>query len=941
MKYSLPPKIVLLLALYLSCLQHTKAQCPGTLTATSTSTAASCPSQGSITINASAGIPFPGANPYEYEIIAGPAIRVQQSSNVFSGLPAGAYTVQVSDQSCSITIPVTVADTYTPMSISATVTDPTCVLTNNDGTLTVTVTGGSSPFNYNLTGPVNAMQTSAIFTNLVPGNYTVSVTDACGEIRSYNASLSPAIDYSISPFIFNGSGDLPAGQLNTSYGGVPTEIPGTCDSVRSQINTQLIPIHPLVNPIQVNLYDSITNVLITTVFSNGLSPYLYFKKGHAYRIEIYDGCNDTLKFNYNPRHKELLATAVSSCGGGAGTAVLRIYTFAQDLHNSYVISKNMTETFTIISGPNMVNTSVSNGNLQADFPGVTVGGTYQVEVDDGCQKDTITYTVPAGLPFQVDITPNWGLPCMDSTAAPLVHIQNIKQDATSLELSVISGPASFTDVHGVTHVITYPYTITDVNTNTTDHYMYLNNMPQGTYTIQVSTMVGNTICDQMTSAFTISPADLVLRHYSVDGTISCPGSNALTVNPNGQNNTQDQTIISGPNGYAASHYFLPYPFSVSGLASGAYHVIGQTLPSPYSSNNQLIPGPCGVFLDTIVDLTYRIPQVISTTGVTCSDGSVSAISVDSIANGVKPFTYAITAGPVTRPSQSSNIFMGLPSGTYSVSISDACGNTITTAITTNIISPAIINNIPPCPGSNVILTATNYPNAIYSWTGPNGFTATGNSITLNNYDPTTQGGSYTVFVTYPGCSTVSRGVTLGTCSILPVGFKSFTGIITNCKAILNWKTATEVNSDHYEIEYSTDAIRYTVIDQVHSNNNIYGSSYSYTAKNMDGYINYYRIKAVDIDGKITRSRVVLLRNNCLEKPLIKILPNPTTRMLNVSGLSGYSSIIIYDAVGQKMKQLSTTNTHITLDLINYPRGTYMLQAINDVGEIGTFKFLKQ
>jgi gliding motility-associated-like protein len=59
------------------------------------------------------------------------------------------------------------------------------------------------------------------------------------------------------------------------------------------------------------------------------------------------------------------------------------------------------------------------------------------------------------------------------------------------------------------------------------------------------------------------------------------------------------------------------------------------------------------------------------------------------------------------------------------------------------------NDGPICEGGVIKLNASNVFGASYSWTGPNGYTATGKNPTLDPADPS-QTGTYTVTVTLPG-----------------------------------------------------------------------------------------------------------------------------------------------------------------------------------------------
>lgn len=65
-----------------------------------------------------------------------------------------------------------------PLSLSYSITNVTCFGAGN-GAIMAYASGGTMPYQrFSLGGPVNATNTTGIFTNLPPGNYTLSVTDA-------------------------------------------------------------------------------------------------------------------------------------------------------------------------------------------------------------------------------------------------------------------------------------------------------------------------------------------------------------------------------------------------------------------------------------------------------------------------------------------------------------------------------------------------------------------------------------------------------------------------------------------------------------------------------------------------------------------------------------------------------------------------------------------
>jgi len=91
-----------------------------------------------------------------------------------TGLSAGTYTVTVTSTTsfCTSSCSATIRNTTSPPSITCTPTQPTC-LTQNGGSVSTSVTGGTLPLTYLWSNG----STSAINSNIGAGTYTVTVTD--------------------------------------------------------------------------------------------------------------------------------------------------------------------------------------------------------------------------------------------------------------------------------------------------------------------------------------------------------------------------------------------------------------------------------------------------------------------------------------------------------------------------------------------------------------------------------------------------------------------------------------------------------------------------------------------------------------------------------------------------------------------------------------------
>ncbi|MGB5508263.1 hypothetical protein, partial [Robiginitalea sp.] len=134
---------------------------------------------------------------YAYTLNGGVPVTGQASNTInFTGLVAGSYTLEVTDETtnCTDTATVIVAEPATPLSFTFTTTPITCA---TDGTVTVTANGGWGSYSYELVQPdavIIGPQSSNTFSGLSQvGNYTIRVTDAngCLETDTFDL-LAPA-----------------------------------------------------------------------------------------------------------------------------------------------------------------------------------------------------------------------------------------------------------------------------------------------------------------------------------------------------------------------------------------------------------------------------------------------------------------------------------------------------------------------------------------------------------------------------------------------------------------------------------------------------------------------------------------------------------------------------------------------------------------------------
>ncbi|MES2240765.1 MAG: T9SS type B sorting domain-containing protein [Bacteroidota bacterium] len=106
-----------------------------------------------------------------------------------TNLAAGTYTIAatlINSPQCTVSKNFSINQPNVALTISETHTAISCVTGNNDGTISVTASGGwSGGYEFELVGPINVAYSSQTnFNNLTAGNYTVNVRDNKGCIAT-------------------------------------------------------------------------------------------------------------------------------------------------------------------------------------------------------------------------------------------------------------------------------------------------------------------------------------------------------------------------------------------------------------------------------------------------------------------------------------------------------------------------------------------------------------------------------------------------------------------------------------------------------------------------------------------------------------------------------------------------------------------------------------
>ncbi|HMK05667.1 MAG TPA: T9SS type A sorting domain-containing protein, partial [Ferruginibacter sp.] len=141
-------------------------------------------------------------------------------------------------------------------------------------------------------------------------------------------------------------------------------------------------------------------------------------------------------------------------------------------------------------------------------------------------------------------------------------------------------------------------------------------------------------------------------------------------------------------------------------------------------------------------------------------------------------------------------------------------------------------------------------------------------------------------------------------SPLPVTIVYFNGYQKNNYGVLEWRTTSEYNNKGFEIEKSYDGINFSKIgfvDGAGTSTAIH--NYLFTDKTKLTSIQYYRLKQVDIDARITYSNTVVLKSNSgLVLDLLSVTNpfNTTINILFTKPVTQKMSIELFDISGKKV-----------------------------------------
>lgn len=205
-----------------------------------------------------------------------------------------------------------------------------------------------------------------------------------------------------------------------------------------------------------------------------------------------------------------------------------------------------------------------------------------------------------------------------------------------------------------------------------------------------------------------------------------------------------------------------------------------------------------------------------------------------------------------------------------------------------------------------------------------------NNSDLTCVDPPAPGDQCAgAFTAGGGCTAGSPPTFCGT-GVLPIRLLYFTAALENDQAVLRWATDMEENFDHFEVQRSiSNGLNFETISEVQGAgyNTVTLQEYHYIDPNPQIGINYYRLKAVDLDGTFEYAGVAAVIYNGVKK--FEVYPNPASAE-QISFVTNFSPseedrIVLISSTGKLILDKPVSGMHDRTIKESLQSGIYFLR----------------
>ncbi|HVU56681.1 MAG TPA: hypothetical protein VHD83_16580 [Puia sp.] len=170
--------------------------------------------------------------------------------------------------------------------------------------------------------------------------------------------------------------------------------------------------------------------------------------------------------------------------------------------------------------------------------------------------------------------------------------------------------------------------------------------------------------------------------------------------------------------------------------------------------------------------------------------------------------------------------------------------------------------------------------------------------------------------------------------VLSTTLSSFTGRAGDDGNVLSFTDLSETSGIYFNIQRSSDGVRFETIGRVDGTNPGGAGSYTYIDHQPDAGVNYYRIQMTDLSGSAFYSNIVVI-NASIAGSMLEVAPNPFRDVINVKltlAAQEKVSIRLLDSKGAVLRQMEVTgargqNSLPLGGLSSLPVSIYFVQVV--------------
>ena len=604
-------------------------------------------------------------------------------------------------------------------------------------------------------GSVTNSATLTVLTN-VSATALTSLTNCPGTSASFSTVASGTAPYS---YVWKKDGAVLTGESGSSFatnnvtaasaGTYTVEVSGACGSVTNSATLTVL------TNVSATALTSLTNCPGTSAtfstVASGTGPFSYVWKKDGVLLAGATTGSFTTNNVSAVSAGAYTVEVTGACGSVTNSAVLTVLTN---------VSATALTSLTNCPGTSATFTTVASGTGPFSYVWKKDGSVLAGET--GSSFATNNVTAPSAGTYTVEVTGACG---SVTNSAVLTVLTNVSATALTSLTNCPGTSATFNTVASGTGPFSYVWKKDGVLlAGATTGSFTTNNVSAasaGTYSVEVSGVCGSPVTNS--ASLTIGNA---ISATTLTNLSRCPGASAIF-----------STTAGGTGPFTYQWYTNGVILGDGGEFSGSTSdtlTINPVTAADAMTYSVLVSGLCGSAINSATLTVNAVTTTTALTSLTRCPGTSATFS--TTAGGTGPFSYVwkkdgVVLAGATGSSFTTNNVSAASAGTYTVEVTGACGNPVTTSATLTIntvTSATALTSLTNCPGSSATFTTVAsgtgpfayqwYTNGVALSDGVEFSGSTSDTLTIN---PATAADALTYSVVVSGaCNSVTNSATL-------------------------------------------------------------------------------------------------------------------------------------------------------------------------------------